>query len=207
MRILVACEESQAVTLAMRAKGHEAFSCDIKPCSGGKPEWHIVGDAIEVAYSQSWHLMIAHPPCQYLSSAGLHWCTDKHGSKAIERKKLRDEAKDFFFKLWQAPIDKICIENPAGYIKHFLKHTQLVNPYYFGEPHRKRTLLYLKNLPLLRHYAKDDLFDNRTHVKPIECLTTDKSGKRRHFTDTLRKAEERSKTFASIATAMAEQWS
>jgi hypothetical protein len=165
MKVLIACEESQAVCKEFRARGHEAFSCDIQECSGGLPEWHIKADCLEVIYGFEWDMLIGHPPCTYLSGAGLHWCdVEKHGSKAIERIIKREAAKKFFLKMWNAPIKKICLENPVGYMGRFLPYSQTIDPYFFGDPHRKRTCLWLKNLPKLFHSKVDTLFDTHTHT-------------------------------------------
>lgn len=210
-RVLVACEESQAVCIAFRNKGHEAYSCDIQECSGRRPEWHIQGDAIEVAYGQQWDLMIGHPPCTYLSNAGNgYFNSEKYGYKARNRMTYRLHAGDFFMKLYNAPIRKICIENPVGYMNSIINATQTIHPYFFGDPHKKRTCLWLKNLPMLIHSNGGDLFQENTHVFAAP-IYIDKSGKPRYFTDSIsgsRKTsqKERSKTFPGIANAMADQW-
>ena len=133
MNILIACEESQAVTKAFRLKGHVAFSCDLQPCSGGHPEWHIQDD-IMAHLDDGWDLMIAHPPCTYLSNAGIGWFNElKYGEKARERKRLRDEALDFVMKIANANIPKVAIENPVGWINsHWKKPTQIIQPYFLG---------------------------------------------------------------------------
>lgn len=142
LKVLVACEESQAVTLAFRKLGHEAYSCDLQPCSGGHPEWHIQGDAIKEAYSGKYDLMIGHPPCTYLSFAGTRWWNDP--GRCLKRL----EALEFFRALWEAPIDKICLENPRGCASPTIaKYTQEIEPYYFGDEATKPTWLWLKNLP------------------------------------------------------------
>jgi hypothetical protein len=201
MRVLVACEESQAVTKEFRALGHVAFSCDIKPCTGGRPEWHIQGDALEVI-TRGWDLLIGHPPCTYISYAGTrHW--NNPG-----RCKKRLEALDFFRQLWEAPINRICLENPKSCASPTIaKYSQEIQPYYFGDSDLKTTWLWLKNLPLLVHHEDDTFFECKTHTdrpKPFSVLT---SGKKTYFSDGKhRKAESRSKTFPGIAKAMAEQW-
>jgi hypothetical protein len=205
MRILVACEESQTVCIAFRNKGHEAFSCDIQPCSGGHPEWHIQGDAIEEAYGGGYDMMIGHPPCTYISFAGTHCWND------LGRCEKRLQALEFFRKLWEAPIDKICLENPKSCASPVIaKYTQEIQPYYFGESNLKTTWLWLKNLPLLQHYAKDTLFNEKTHTDKPEPEYISQNGKKLYFTEAKSGSNNgghiRSKTFAAFANAMAEQW-
>ena len=141
MRVLVACEESQVVTNAFRKRGHEAFSCDLQECSGGHPEWHFQQDVFEVI-DMGWDLMIAHPPCTYISYAGTaSWNNEGRVFKRLE-------ALNFFAKLWTAPIDKICLENPKSCASPVVaKYTQEIQPYYFGDEYQKTTWLWLKNLP------------------------------------------------------------
>lgn len=197
MRVLVACEESQAIVAAFRKKGHEAYSCDLQDCSGGNPEWHIKGDVMNVI-NQGWDLMIGHPPCTFLSYAGNHvW--NKPG-----RLEKRLEALDFFAKLWNAPIERICLENPKGCASPTIaKWTQTIQPYYFGDPFVKTTWLWLKNLPMLEYC------DTAAQNKPAP-IYVDKKGKNRHFSEAItgdeKRSKKRSKTFPGIATAMAEQW-
>lgn len=204
MKILVACEESQAVCIELRKLGHEAFSCDVQECSGDKPEWHIKGDVIE-QLTKGWDMMIAFPPCTYLSSAGLHWNNRIEGRSA--KTKL---ALSFVQKLMNAPIDKIAIENPVGRINTSIsKASQIIEPYYFGDNEKKRTCLWLKNLPLLQHFKETDLFDVKTHIDRPKPKYIDRSGKARYFTDALcgpERQKQRSKTFPGIAKAMAMQW-
>lgn len=207
MRVLVACEESQAVTIAFRDRGHEAFSCDLQPCSGGYPEWHYEGSVFDII-NDGWDMMIGHPPCTYLSYAGTaHW--NKPG-----RLRKRLEALDFFASLWEAPIEKICLENPKGCASPTIaKYTQEIQPYYFGDPQLKTTWLWLKNLPLLSWKQDDDLFGVRSAVERPEPTYVDYTGKKRYFTDATggyhgegASTLKRSKTFPGIAKAMAEQW-
>jgi site-specific DNA-cytosine methylase len=184
MKILVACEESQRVCIAFRQLEHEAYSCDILPCSGGHPEWHIKEDVLK-HLNDGWDMMIAFPPCTHLSYAGVRWFPTKQ--------KEQKEAIDFFLKLANAPIKKICIENPLGIMsKIYRKHDQVINPFQFGHRERKRTCLWLKNLSLL-HYTN--------LVPPEEPVAIDSTtGHKRYFTDgTHRKGIERSKTFQGIA--------
>lgn len=165
MYILVGCEESQAITIELRKLGHCAFSCDIKPCSGGYPEWHIIRNVLDLVNGyvtfntcdgefhtvSTWDLIIAHPPCTYLSFAGnKYFNIDKYGDKALERIAQRSEAIDFALKIYNADCDHICIENPKGYLSTFFRSPdQTIDPFLFGDSCRKRTCLWLKNLPLL----------------------------------------------------------
>jgi len=148
-KILVACEESQAVTKTLRALGHEAFSCDILPCSGGHPEWHYQQDVFEVI-NLGWDMMIAHPPCTYLSVSGARHLYNKDGSKNLERYANQKLALDFVQALMDAPIDKIAIENPVSVISSQIrKPDQIIQPWMFGDEATKTTCLWLKNLPKL----------------------------------------------------------
>lgn len=205
MRILVACEESQTVCLAFRQKGHESFSCDIQDCSGSHPEYHIKGDAIDIAYSQKWDMLIGHPPCTYISYAGTaHW-------NSPGRLEKRLSALEFFGKLWNAPIDRICLENPKGCASPTIaKYSQEIQPYYFGDTHLKTTWLWLKNLPPLQWYSQDDLFNDKTSSGIPPPIYIDEKGKKRYFADAIsgnsKRSLKRSKTFPGIAKAMADQW-
>jgi len=204
MKVLIACEESQAVCIEFRKLGHEAFSCDLQECSGGYPEWHIVGDAITEAYSGKYDMMIGHPPCTYLSYAGTSSWNN------TGRIKLRLEALEFFRLLWEAPIDRICLENPKGCASPVIaKYNQQIQPYYFGNRDIKTTWLWLKNLPLLIHNSETNLFSEQTHTLRPEpfCIDNTARKKPRYFVDGAhRDAKSRSKTFPGIAKAMAEQW-
>ncbi len=193
MKILIACEESQAVCKAFRAKGHEAYSCDVLPSSGGHPEWHLQGDVLE-HLDKGWDMMIAHPPCTHLSNAGARFLYPK-GVLNKDRLKKGMVAKKFFMKLWGAEIPKICVENPLPSSVYGLpKHTQVIQPYMFGHPFKKRTQFWLKGLPELKP----------TNIVPVAESTKiagnwfNKGGKERQ--------KNRSKTFPGIAEAMAEQW-
>jgi hypothetical protein len=194
MKILIACEESQTVCKAMRERGYEAYSCDIQECSGGKPEWHIKGDAIAEAYSGKYDMMIAHPPCTFLSNAGaVHLYGG--GKFNEERYKKGLEAKEFFMKLFNAPIEKICVENPIpSKVYELPKYTQIIQPYEYGHSYKKKTCLWLKNLPLL---IPTNITAERQSTK-IAGNWYNKGGKDRQ--------KNRSKTFEGIAAAMAEQW-
>lgn len=195
MKILVACEESQRVALAFRSKGHEAFSCDVQECSGGYPEFHILGDAIEEAYTGKYDMLIAFPPCTYLSNAGARHLYPK-GKLNKERYKKGLQAKKFFMALYNAPIKHICIENPTpSRVYQLPEETQIIHPYLFGDPYSKRTLLWLKRLPPLK--ATNILHEFEPYINTRKQRKTEaKSCKKL-----------RSKTFFGVAFAMAEQWS
>ena len=145
LRVLVGCEESQAITKEFRKLGCEAYSCDIVDCSGGHPEWHIKGDLLEVI-DRDWDLIIAHPPCTHLSSSG-QWAF----SKGIKDPKLREDAIDFFLKIIGAKCEHIAIENPIGVLStRYRKPDQIVHPWMFGDLASKSTCLWLKGLPKLK---------------------------------------------------------
>lgn len=198
IKVLVACEMTQVVTKAFRDKGHEAYSCDILDTLGN-PDWHIKGDVLEIL-DQGWDLMIAHPPCTYLTSAGARWLYDP---RFPDRLKQRDEAVEFVLKLYNAPISKIAIENPQGMLSSLWRHPdQYIQPYEFGHRTSKKTGLWLKNLPKLKP----------TEIVEVDYVTTS-TGKRfsRWYWDVSKlkgtpRQIERSKTFKGIAEAMAEQW-
>ena len=231
MNILVACEESQAVTKELRELGHNAYSCDLLPCSGGHPEWHFNCDVFEIIDNKGgklqngkkvkvkgqWDMMIAHPPCTYLAVSGAQWYyhpddkllpTEQRRPhpRYPNRAKDREEALKFFIALAEAPIEKIAIENPIGVIStRYRKPDQVVQPYMFGDEATKTTCLWLKNLPKL---------------EPTEMVGKGeriffKSGKSqpKWYSDAFVKAKSnaerqtmRSKTFAGFAKAMANQW-
>lgn len=220
MNVLIACEESQRVCIEFRKKGHEAFSCDLVPCSGGHPEWHILADAMDIidgkcafgteddkthVIDSRWDLIIAHPPCTYLTNTGNRWFNvNKYGEKALKRINEREKAANFFMKIVDADCDMIAIENPIGYMSSFYKKpSQIIQPYYFGDPERKSTCLWLKNLPLL-------LPTKIVEPKIIKYKNSKGTNSPWHMnTMGLNKEErtkERSKTFPGIARAMAEQW-
>lgn len=195
MRILVACEESQAVTIEMRKLGHEAYSCDIQECSGGHPEWHLQCDALELL-KMKWDMIIAFPPCTHLCVTGSRWFTE--GRKPIE---LQYEARDFFMRFANADCEKIAIENPVGKMStYFRKPDQIINPWQFGHTTNKKTCLWLKGLPLLRP----------TQIIPKEKRTNEIWKSQFNGKSISWSSEEckklRSKTFPGIARAMAEQW-
>jgi hypothetical protein len=210
MRILIACEESQAVCKEFRKLGHESYSCDILDCSGGHPEWHIKDDVIKVI-NDSWDMMIAFPPCTHLAVSGaMHFKSKREDGR-------QKEGIDFFMAIVNSPINKIAIENPIGIMsKIYRKPDQIIQPYYFGDSFQKTTCLWLKNLPLLYHNDKPNLFDsNVTHTKKgsfFEWIDS-KTGKKKRQPEWYYQAagkknrsELRSKTFPGIAKAMAEQW-
>ncbi len=201
MRVLIACEESQIVCMAFRNVGIEAYSCDLLPCSGGHPEWHIQDDVLK-HLDDDFDMMIAHPPCTYLSyAANRHW-------NSPGRDILRQVAMELFMKLYNAPIEKICIENPVGYPNTvFRKPDQIIHPYYFGDPELKRTCLWLKGLPKL-DYSQTII----EKPKPYYYSNGEKTkGQAIYFTEAQKQGGKqksiiRSRTFPGIAKAMAEQW-
>lgn len=219
MKVLVACEESQRVCTAFRERGHEAFSCDIQPCSGGHPEWHILGDCLPLLNGDCeftdeaggrhmqngrWDLLIAHPPCTYLTPAGSCHLVRRDGTiRDPKRFKKMQEAAEFFKKFLNADCQRIAVENPAPMkIANLPPYSQIIEPYMFGHPWKKRTCLWLKNLPTLRPTEV---------VKPLACwVYADGPTCRTKLYNAKMKGKrdpkERSKTFPGIARAMAEQW-
>jgi hypothetical protein len=193
-KVLVACEESQAVACAFRALGIEAWSCDTEPCSGGHPEWHLQEDVMGVL-DRGWSLMIAHPPCTYLSNAGAKHLF-KGGVLNQDRYKLGLEAKKFFMALLDSGIPHVCVENPVPSTVYELpKYSQIIQPYQFGHPYQKRTCLWLKCLPPLvtTHWVAV------TESTRVAGNWFNTGGRDRQ--------KNRSKTFPGIAQAMASQWS
>lgn len=216
MRVLVACEESQAVTKAFRKLGHEAYSCDIQECSGGHPEWHYQQDVFEVI-DKGWDLMIAHPPCTYLTVTGNKWFyhpDDKELDVKLRRPhprfpnraEQREEALEFFIKLMECPIERICIENPVGIISsRYRKPNQIIQPWMFGDEASKTTCLWLKNLDLLEStniVGKGE----RTYYKSGKSHATWYADALKNAKTSAERSTLRSKTFEGIANAMAEQW-
>ncbi len=224
MNVLVACEESQRVCTAFREKGHNAFSCDIQECSGGHPEWHIQGDVLEILnrnggtkefpiirfFNQlniycavdKWDLIIAHPPCTYMSKAGARFMFPTAGNVDEKRLEKALKAKAFFMEIMNARCDKICIENPTPLkIIGLPKESQVIQPYQFGHPYSKRTLLWLKGLPELK---PTKILTEYTPYLPSNTggFARGKGGSR----GVVHNAKEASKTFEGIAKAMAEQW-
>ena len=201
MKILVACEESQVVCKAFRDKGHEAYSCDTLPCSGGHPEWHIKGDVLPLL-EQNWDMIIAFPPCTYLSNAGACRLYPK---KVLNQERYEKglSAKEFFMLFLNSNCDKVCVENPvSSKIFNLPPHTQQIQPYEFGHPYTKKTRLWLKGLPLLK--PTNIVTDNI--VSWVNGGSRNSDGTRRHCTGVKHKAIDRSKTFQGIADAMAQQW-
>jgi hypothetical protein len=199
MKILVACEESQVVTTELRALGHEAYSCDIEPCSGDRPEWHLQQDATALL-KQQWDMIIAHPPCTYLTNTGVSWLTGKK-AKAGRWEQLKGGA-EFFNLFMNHPCEKIAIENPIMH-KYAIeligrKHDQLVQPFMFGHTERKATCFWLKGLP---HLIGTD------NVKSEMDKLPKREQQRLHYLPPSKdRAKLRSKTYSGIAKAMAHQW-
>ena len=194
MRVLVACEESQRVTIAFRKRGHLAFSCDIKDCSGGHPEWHIKGDVIEHLKTVEpfyYDLIIAHPPCTYLSAVG---CPNFYKNNQVNLARFDEQrkARNFFMFFYNYPYCKrICIENPrAMKTANLPPYSQVIQPYDFGDDYSKQTLLWLKGLPYLFPTVIER---NRRSAAPSWVAEN-------------RSPAVRSKTFNGIAEAMAQQW-
>ena len=201
MKVLVACEESQTVCKAFRKRGHEAYSCDIIDCSGGHPEWHIKQDVLPLL-KEKWDLIIAHPPCTYMSKAGARFMYLTAGKVNQERLEKALQAKDFFMQFINADCDKICIENPTPLkIVGLPKESQVIQPYQFGHPYSKRTLLWLKGLPELK---PTNILTEYTPYLPSNTggFARGKGGSR----GVAHNAKDASKTFSGIAQAMAEQW-
>ena len=184
MKILVACEESQAVTIELRKLGHEAYSCDLLPCSGGHPEWHLQVDALELL-KMKWDMILAFPPCTHLAVSGARYFEQK-------RKDGRQQAAiDFFMQFANADCSKIAIENPVGIMStYYRKPDQIIQPWQFGHGETKKTCLWLKGLPPL---ISTEIVEGREQriwkMPPSED-----------------RAKNRAKTFPGIARAMAEQW-
>ena len=202
MKILVACEESQEVTKAFRALGHEVYSSDIIPCSGGHPEWHIQGDATELL-KEKWDMIIAFPPCTYLTNAAACRLYPQKGILNEERYKQGLEAKEFFMMFYNADCEKIIIENPvSSKIFKMPKHTQEIQPYEFGHPYTKKTRLWLKGVQNLE--PTNVITENV--VSWVNAGSKDSFGNRRKCMGVTHKSLDRSKTFSGIAQAMADQW-
>lgn len=219
MKVLIACEESQRVCKAFRARGHKAFSCDILPPSGGRPEWHILGDVMQIltpilggidfetmngekhSFSGGWDLIIAHPPCTFLTGAGA-----ANIPKHPERIEKGYEAAQFFMRFYNCGCEKICIENPPPMkIFGLPKYTQIVRPYEHGENNGKRVCLWLNGLPLLK--PSKIIPYNPERVTWIYSKTGEKKTCSKWYnTGTNQHSKNRSKTFEGIAQAMAEQW-
>jgi hypothetical protein len=220
MKVLVGCEESQAVTIELRKLGHEAYSCDTKDCSGGHPEWHIKGDVLQFLdknkYNdfQGWDMGIFFPPCTFLTTTANRWYNPEYNLQydlfdgLVTRNDKRKEAIKFFKALANAPIDKIALENPVVVMStEWRKPDQIINPYNFGDPYQKRTCIWVKNLNVLKldftdNVDKGEFFewkDKKTGKTRRQPLWYFEARRGDHSTN-------RSKTFPGIAKAMAEQW-
>ncbi len=218
--VLIACEESQRVCTAFRKRGHRAFSCDILPCSGGHPEWHIQGDVLPLIdgycefYTQDglphwqrerWDILIAHPPCTYMSRAGacrMYRVIDDCRYIVVERYKKMLSGREFFFKILRADCDRIAVENPTPLkLCQLPDPSQIIQPYQFGHPYSKRTLLWLKGLPPLRPTA---IIDKYTPYLPSNTSSFARGGGGSRGATT--GSKNFSKTFEGVAEAMAEQW-
>lgn len=218
MKVLIACEESQEVCKAFRAKGHEAYSADIQEPSGGHLEWHILGDVLPIIDGDckfttmdgtehevvgEWDLLMAHPPCTYLSNAGARWLY-KGGKLNKERYEKGIKAKNFFEKFLNARCKKIVIENPIpSSIFNLPKYTQIIQPYEHGHPYSKKTCLWLKGLPLLK---PTQIIEN--HIPFVSSGSYSKEHDPK-YKGTSRKggaAKSRAKTFSGIAKALSEQY-
>lgn len=218
MKILIACEESQAVCKEMRRLGHECYSCDIIECSGGYPEWHIMQDVIpllngncafktmdgvEHSIDGKWDMIIAHPPCTYLTLAGNKWYKPEFKERFPNRLMQRQQAVDFFMKFVIADCERIAIENPVGIMSSvYRKPDQYIEPYQFGDAEKKKTGLWVKGLKKLEHtnivepviiHCKSGANEPRWHMETMKLPPEERS-------------KARSKTFPGIAKAMAEQW-
>ena len=219
MKVLVACEESQRVCTAFRERGHESYSCDIIDCSGGHPEWHIKQDVlplldgdcsfetmdkIQHKIDGQWDLIIAHPPCTYLSNAGACRLYPKKGQLDHERYKKGLQAKAFFMKLYNADCEHICVENPIpSKVFEMPPYTQIIQPYEYGHPYSKKTCLWIKGLQKLKPTKI------LSEYKPyVSCGSSKNKGNKDKagFSRAGGAAKIRSKTFDGISAAMAEQW-
>ena len=184
MAVLIACEESQAVTIAFRARGVKAFSCDIMLCSGGHPEWHLQQDVLPLL-TQNWDMIIAFPPCTHLASSGARWFAEKRADGR------QQQAVDFFMAFTEVSCPRIAIENPIGVMSTaWRKPDQIIQPWQFGHGETKATCLWLKGLPLLEPTS---IVDGREQGCWRMCPSPDR-------------AKLRSRTYSGIANAMAEQW-
>ena len=196
MKILVGCEESQAVSIEFRKLGHEAYSCDIQDCSGGHPEWHLKMDVFQAIKLKQWDMGIFFPECTYLTVSANKWYKDMPPRKSgvlvgEERRKARETAIEFFMNLYNCSIPKVCIENPIGVMSsRFRKPDQVIQPWMFGHGETKATCLWLRDLDKLEPTNIVSGREQRIHLLP----------------NTKDRAKIRSKTFLGIAKAMADQW-
>jgi hypothetical protein len=203
MRVLVACEESQAVANEFRARGHEAYSCDLIAC-GGHPEYHIQADAAQILKIR-WDLIVAHPPCTYLTAAGAVRLFNKdHSIKDRSRYEKGVSAAEFFKLFLYADCEHVAVENPVP-MKCFglPEYDQIIEPYMFGDPWRKRTCLWLRGLPKLK---PTKIVEPKGLWVGSTCANRDPSIYTRYKLNSNRDPKIRSKTFPGIARAMAEQW-
>jgi site-specific DNA-cytosine methylase len=196
-RILVACEESQAVTKELRFLGHDAFSCDILPCSGGHPEWHVQRDVAQLL-AEKWDMIIAFPPCTHLATSGARWFKQK------QQDGRQQQGIDFFMQFVNADCERIAIENPVGIMStKYRKPDQIIQPWMFGDPFQKSTCLWLKNLPPL---TPTEIVDKGEFKEWVDS----KTGRTKRQSVWSYKlpgdGHNRSKTFSGIAKAMATQW-
>lgn len=199
MKVLVACEFSGIVRDAFLKRGHDAVSCDLLPTESPGP--HYQGDVMDII-NDGWDMMIAHPPCTYLSYAAMRvW--DQPG-----RAEKRQDAVEFAKRLYNSKIDRVCIENPHGYLRiAWRQPDQEVHPYFFGDSQMKRTCFWLKKLPALIHYDADGLFgEKRTHTEKPNPTFIRKDGNKQYFCSTTRNPHERARFWPGIAAAMADQW-
>ena len=191
-KVLIACEESQAVTKEMRALGVEAYSCDIEPSSGGHPEWHIQGDVTPLL-EQEWDMIIAFPPCTHLAVSGAAWFEQKR------KDGRQQQGIDFFMLFANAKCTRVAIENPVGIMSSvWLKPDQIIQPWMFGHPETKATCLWLKGLP--------KLVETENVKEKMQSLPRNKAMRLHYLPPSPQRARLRSKTFPGIAKAMAEQW-
>ena len=203
LSILIACEESQVLCKAFRELGYEAYSCDVLPCSGGYPEWHFQCDVLNII-NDGWGMIIGHPPCTNLTVTGNKWMKPEFKDRFPNRIQQREDAIKFFMAIANANCDKIAIDNPVGIMSSvWRKADQYVHPYYFGDPHSKKTGLWLKGLPKLvptnivepeMYVYKDGRKDPMWHIESLKLPPDER-------------AKVRSKTFQGFADAMSSQWS
>ena len=192
MKILVACEESQAVTKAFRNKGHEAYSCDTEPCSGGHPEWHLQQDVIPLL-QDDWDMILAFPPCTHLAVSGAAWFEQKR------KDGRQQQGIDFFMEFVNAPCERVAIENPIGIMSTvYRKPDQIIQPWMFGHKEKKATCLWLKGLPKL--IPTSDL------KAETDALPKNIQQRMHYMPPSKDRSKLRSKTYEGIAKAMAEQW-
>jgi hypothetical protein len=211
MLIIVGFEESQAVTKALRANGHEAYSCDLKPCSGGHPEWHLQMDVFEAIALREWDAGIFFPPCTYLTISAewaykdgpYHQNVKPNTLVGAPRREARKQAVELVKSLWDSGIEQVAIENPVGRLSSlWMKPSQTIQPYQFGDDASKRTCLWLKNLPRL--HGTGYVPPRIANGKKRWGNQTD--GGQNKLSPSENRAELRSKTYQGVANAMADQW-